>query len=251
MISIKNLSFSYEKTLVLDHIDLEFYDAGVYGILGPNGAGKSTLLKLLGGILKVSKKHIYINDKDITSIYRKDLAQLVAYVPQQFSPTYAFTVRQMLEMGRHPYHGQFDELTKAEYDLINYAIEVTELGYLTAKYVTELSGGELQRVMIARALVQDTPIIILDEPISHLDIHYQKEIINLLKKIAVDQNKLIITVLHDMNVGLNHCDYIHLIHEHKVISGKPEDVLTIEKISKIYNTNVRKIKDEIGEYIHW
>lgn len=251
MIRIENLSFSYENTLVLNKVNMEFCDAGVYGILGPNGAGKSTLLKLLGGILKTSKNRIFIDNEDINTISRKKIASKIAYVPQQFSPTYAFSVEQLLEMGRHPYHGQFDELSQVERDLIEYAVDVTGLHKLRKNYITELSGGELQRVMIARALIQDTPIIALDEPISHLDIHYQKEIINLLNTIAVDKHKLVITVLHDMNVGLNHCDYIHLLHDHEVLSGKPEEVLTIDIVSKVYNTHVRKIQDLSGEFIHW
>ena len=251
MVRIKNLSFKYEKTPVLDDVTIEFCDAGVYGILGPNGAGKSTLLKLIGGILKVPKNHIFIDNKDLTTFNRREIAQKIAYVPQQFSPTYAFSVETLLEMGRHPYHGQFDDLSHEEHQLINYAIEVTGLEHLRRNYITELSGGELQRVMIARALVQDTPIIALDEPISHLDIHYQKEIIGLLNKIAKDQNKLIITVLHDMNVGLNHCDYIHLLFNHKVLSGKPAEVLTIDIVQDVYKTEVRKIEDNSGNFIHW
>jgi iron complex transport system ATP-binding protein len=176
---------------------------------------------------------------------------MIAYVPQQFKPEYAFTVLQLLEMGRYPYHGQFDELSKEEFLLIEYAIEVTGLETLTHKFITELSGGELQRVMIARALVQDTPMIFLDEPISNLDIHYQKEIILLLNKIAVDKKKLIVSVLHDMNVGLNHCDFIHLIHDHKVTSGRPKDVLSLERVEAVYNIPVHKIENTYGEYIHW
>lgn len=251
MIRIENLSFSYEKTKVLEKVSMDFCDAGVYGILGPNGAGKSTLLKLIGGILKIPKNHIFIDDIDLTTISRKEMATKIAYVPQQFSPTYAFSVEALLEMGRHPYHGQFDILSKEEHEMVDYAIEVTGLGHLRRSFITELSGGELQRVMIARALVQDTPIIVLDEPISHLDIHYQKEIIGLLNKIATERNKLIITVLHDMNVGLNHCDYIHLLFNHKVLSGKPSEVLTIDIVSDVYKTEVRKIQDHTGNFIHW
>jgi len=251
MIRIKNLSFNYEKTVVLDRVSMDFSNTGVYGILGPNGAGKSTLLKLIGGILKTPKNHIFIDEVDLTTINRKDIATKIAYVPQQFSPTYAFTVEAMLSMGRHPYHGQFEILSQEEHKMIDYAIEVTGLGHLRRSYITELSGGELQRVMIARALVQDTSIIILDEPISHLDIHYQKEIIRLLNQIAKDKNKLIITVLHDMNVGLNHCDYIHLLFNHKVLSGKPSEVLTIDIVSNVYKTEVRKIEDKSGNFIHW
>ncbi len=251
MIRIKNLSYSYGKTLVLDKIDITFTRPGIYGILGPNGAGKSTLLKIIGRILNIPAGQVFIEEKDIHSIKHKELATIIAYVPQQFIPNYAFTVRQLLEMGRHPYHGQFDSITKEENELIDYSIKVTELSKLEHNYITELSGGELQRVMIARALVQDTPIIILDEPISHLDIHYQKEIIKLLRNIAIDRNKLIITVLHDMNVGLNYCDYIHLIHDHKVTSGKPKDVLTLEKVKAIYNVDLIKIKHGDSEFIHW
>jgi len=251
MITIKNLSFSYGKTQVLHDISLRFNRPGVYGILGPNGAGKSTLLKIIGGILSVATGHVFIEEKELHEYSRKELAKIIAYVPQQFLATYEFTLRQLIEMGRHPYHGKFDSITVEEEQLIDHALRVTGLSTFQDKYITELSGGELQRVMIARALVQDTPVIILDEPISHLDIHYQKEIIGLLNQIAVKGNKLIITVLHDMNVGLNYCDYIHLLHEKSVTSGKPKEVLTLERVKAVYGVDLVKVESAGSEYIHW
>lgn len=251
MIHISGLTFLYDEHLVLDQISLDFGNAGLYGILGPNGAGKSTLLKNIGGILSVDNNTIRIDGKDINKYSKKKLAQKVAYVPQQFSPVYAFTVMQLLEMGRFPYHGLFDELTIKEREIIDYAVQVTGLTELKDHFITELSGGELQRVMIARALVQDTPIIILDEPISHLDIHYQKEIIQLLKMISKKKNKVIITVLHDMNVGLNYCDYVHLLSNRKVISGKPGDVLTLDQMKQTYQVDLIKVEHDDKQFIHW
>lgn len=251
MIRIDNLTFTYDETMVLDRIQLDFEEKGVYGILGPNGAGKSTLLKIIGKILRVDNGQVFIRDKDINHYSRMELARLVAYVPQQFVPEYAFTVSQLLEMGRHPYHGQFDHINSDERKIIGEAICATGLSGMEDHYITELSGGELQRVMIARALVQDTPIIILDEPISHLDIHYQQEIIHLLQEISDKKNKLIITVLHDMNVGLNYCDHIHLIHDHHVISGQPRDVLTLKRLKKIYGVDLVSVDSGEKTYIQW
>lgn len=251
MIKIKNLSFSYEEKKVLNHIDLAFTKKGLYGLLGPNGVGKSTLLKLIGNMLKPDEGEIFFDGKNIKEIPKKKLAQQIAYVPQQVNVQYAFSVKEILAMGRHPYHERFEELKPYEYDLIRFAVEVTGLESHIQHRINELSSGEMQRVMIARALVQDTPIIILDEPISHLDIHYQKEIIMLLKKIAEEKDKIIITVLHDMNVGLNYCDEIHLLHDQGVISGRPEEVLTCNQLEHVYKTPVFKVIGEQGQYIHW
>lgn len=251
MIRVENLTFKYDDTLVLDQIDLSFCSNGVYGILGPNGAGKSTLLKVLGKILKVESGHIFLDDRDINQYSRMELARKVAYVPQQFVPQYAFTVQQLLEMGRHPYHGQFDEISQDEKRLIGEAVCATGLVGMEDHFITELSGGELQRVMIARAIVQDTPVIILDEPISHLDIHFQQGIIHMLQRISREKNKLVITVLHDMNVGLNYCDYIHLIHNHTVVSGKPEEVLTLDRLKDIYGINLVSVSNGDKSYIQW
>lgn len=251
MIEVKAVSFSYDKKKVLERIHISFEKNGLYGLLGPNGVGKSTLLKLLGNMLRPDEGGIFFDGKNIKDIPKKKLAQQIAYVPQQVNVQYAFSVKEILEMGRHPYHERFGALMPFEYELIRFAVDVTGLSEHLEHRINELSSGEMQRVMIARALVQDTPIIILDEPISHLDIHYQKEIILLLKKIADEKNKIIITVLHDMNVGLNYCDEIHLLHDNGVISGKPEVVMTCEQIEAVYKTSVFKVNGEQGQYIHW
>lgn len=251
MIDIQNVSFAYDNIKVLDNISLSFKFKGLYGILGPNGVGKSTLLKLIGNMLQPQVGKILFDGTNIKEISKKKLAQWIAYVPQQVNVNYAFTVREILEMGRHPYHERFDNLKADEHALIEYAIMVTGLSEHVLHRINALSAGEMQRVMIARALVQDTPIIILDEPISHLDIHYQKEIILLLQNIAHDKNKTIITVLHDMNVGLNYCDEIHLLHDAGVFSGKPQEVMTCEQLEFVYKTPVFKVQSEQGQFIHW
>jgi len=251
MIEVKNISFSYDEQPVLHDISLSFHSKGLYGILGPNGVGKSTLLKLLGNILQPSQGTISFDGKNIDAIHKKKLAQWIAYVPQQVNVGYAFSVKEILDMGRHPYHERFDSLKADELELIQFAINVTGLQNLVNHRINELSSGEMQRVMIARALVQDTPIIILDEPISHLDIHYQKEIILLLQKIAHEKNKIIITVLHDMNVGLNYCDEVHLLHNKGIYSGKPNDVMTCERLEQVYRTQVFKVETDHGYFIYW
>lgn len=251
MIQVDNMSFSYGEQAVLDCVDLYITEPGFYGVLGPNGSGKTTLLKLLCGILDNDLGVIKLDSIDIHQWNRKEIATHIAYVPQQFNMIYDFSVSEIVVMGRHPYHGRFESMSKSEKELVEHALDVTGLQKLKSKSITQLSGGEMQRVIIARALVQDTPVILLDEPISHLDIHYQKEIIHLLKKIAYSQNKIVISVLHDMNIGMNYCDQVYLINEGKIIAGKPSEVLTMDVIEEVYNTKVHMIKDDERQIVYW
>lgn len=251
MITAKDLSFGYDDRTIFDKVSFNFEEAGFFGIIGPNGAGKSTLLKLILGFLKPDEGQIQINGASVPQMKRRELAKQIAYVPQQMNVDYDFTVMDILEMGRHPYHGQFDGMTSKERALIQETIEATGLSHLTDHSVTTLSGGELQRLLIGRALVQDTPIILLDEPISHLDIHYQKEIVNLLASIGSLKGKIMISVLHDMNVALNYCDGVFLVHEGAVISGKPEEVITPSRIERVYKTQVHLIQSDQRKVIYW
>ncbi len=251
MIDVKALCFAFDERVIFDQVSFGFEKAGLFGIIGPNGAGKSTLLKLILGFLKPDDGDICINGQSVSHMKRRDLAKEIAYVPQHITLDYDFTVMDILEMGRHPYHGQFDTMTRKERDLIDEAIEATGLSHLTGHSVTTLSGGEMQRLLIGRALVQDTPVILLDEPISHLDIHYQKEIVNLLSTIGREKGKIIISVLHDMNVALNYCEGVFLVHEGTVISGQADEVITPERIEAVYKTKVHLIESDARKVIYW
>lgn len=247
MLKSNQLSFSYGKKNVLKAIDASFESGKVYGILGPNGSGKTTWLRLVGGILTPEKGNITVMDRRLDSLSGKERAKKIAFVPQMFHISYSFSVRDIIMMGRHPHIGRMDTASTEDFEKVQTAITETNLEELADRLVNQLSGGEIQRVLIARALAQDTPIILLDEPVSHLDIHFQQEIIGLLKRIAKEQNKVIITVLHDMNIALNHCDYVFLIKEGEIVEkGSPSRVISQDNLKKVYGVDVsiEHIKDK-------
>ena len=250
-IEIKDLTFQYSEKPLLNATSAIFNNSSLNGLFGPNGSGKSTLIKLLLGGLKPIAGNILVNNQDICDLSRKDIAKQIAYVPQSVHMEYDFSVEDVVMMGRYPYIGQLSDPGFEDRRLVEEALAETGLKDLRHQSVTRLSGGELQRVMIARALAQDTNIILLDEPISHLDLHYQKEIIHLLKRVNKEKEKLIVVILHDLNIGLKHCDQAYLMDDGKLMSGVPNHVFTKEVIEKVYKTDVDLVKVKDYYQIHW
>lgn len=249
---IKDITFSYDQKEVLKGIGGTFYEGTFYSIVGPNGSGKTTWLKLIAGINKKQQGSIELFGEAVESLGNKEVAKRLSFVPQMFNIQYAYTVEEVVAMGRYPYMNRFSSLSDEDASLVQMAIDETNLNELKDRYVNELSGGELQRVIIARAIAQDTDIIILDEPISHLDIHYQYEIVTLLKRLCREKKKTVITVLHDLNVTMNHCDHILLIKDGRVMTeGEPLKVLNEEVIQKVYGLKVKIIENDGNKWITW
>ncbi len=249
---VKDIHFSYDKKEVLKGIGGSFFEGTFYSIVGPNGSGKTTWLKLIAGINPLQSGSVELFGTSITVLRNKDVAKYLSFVPQMFNIQYAFTVEEVVAMGRYPYMSRFAMLSEEDNGLVQMALEETNLMPLKDRFVNELSGGELQRVIIARAIAQDTDIIVLDEPISHLDIHYQYEIVTLLKRLCREKKKTVITVLHDLNVTMNHCDHIFLIKDGKVmIEGEPLSVLTEEVVQKVYGLQVKIVETDEEKWITW
>ena len=249
---VKDIHFSYDKKEVLKGIGGTFFEGTFYSIVGPNGSGKTTWLKLIAGINPLQSGTVEIFGQPLRHLSNKDVARYLSFVPQMFNIQYAFTVEEVVAMGRYPYMSRFAILSDEDNQLVQEALEETNLLPLKDRYVNELSGGELQRVIIARAIAQDTDIIVLDEPISHLDIHYQYGIVTLLKRLCREKKKTVITVLHDLNVTMNHCDHIFLIKDGKVmIEGEPLKVLTEEVIQKVYGLEVKIVETDDEKWITW
>ena len=249
---VKDIHFSYDKKEVLKGIGGSFFEGTFYSIVGPNGSGKTTWLKLIAGINPLQSGSVELFGTSIAELRNKDVAKYLSFVPQMFNIQYAFTVEEVVAMGRYPYMSRFAMLSEEDNGLVQMALEETNLMPLKDRFVNELSGGELQRVIIARAIAQDTDIIVLDEPISHLDIHYQYEIVTLLKRLCREKKKTVITVLHDLNVTMNHCDHIFLIKDGKVmIEGEPLSVLTEEVVQKVYGLQVKIVETDEEKWITW
>ena len=244
VIETKNLNWAYNGIKVLNNVSIDIRFGTFTGILGPNGAGKTTLLKQILNLLPVEKKSILIRGTDIKSYSRKEIAKIEAYVPQSAKIDFKFTVEQVVLMGRTPFLGRFDRESSKDLEIAQWAMKETGVLEFRDKFITQLSGGELQRVVIARALTQEPIILALDEPTSHLDIHHQINILSILRTLAKRKGLTILAVLHDVNHALEYCDNLFLLDKGKIInSGSPEKVISPKVMKTVYNLNVKITKN--------
>ncbi len=243
IIGMENISFSYEKKPVLKDIDLSVFSGEFIGIIGPNGSGKTTLLKLMSGILKSQKGKIFLFNKDISVIPRKKLAKLISVVPQESYITYNYKVKEIVFMGRIPYINQWQGETISDYRISRDAMQKTDSLCHAEKGIHQLSGGEMQRVYIARALAQSPQILMLDEFASHLDLNYKHEMIRILKGTLEKEVKCIISVFHDLNLASFCADRLILLNEGRIeVSGTPQQVINNENIKKVYRSKAHIIQ---------
>lgn len=236
-IDIINLNFSFNKP-VLHNISLQFRLGAFTGILGPNGAGKSTIVKILSRWFKPQSGTVHIMGKSLPQLTQRQLAKILAVVEQDALLNSDITVRELVALGRLPHQSFLDEENVEDIKAIDSAMEKTGVTAFASRSLSTLSGGEKQRARIAAALAQQTEILILDEPTSHLDIKHQLELLRLLKALA-DEGLTIITVLHDINLAALFCDDIVLLSSGNVVTtGAPQDVLTSEQIEAVYGCKV-------------
>ena len=248
LVHIDNIKFSYDEKEVLKGITLKFNKGKFYSIIGPNGCGKTTLIKNISSLLAPNKSTIFIDNKDLISMTPKEIAKILASVPQNIHINYEFKVYDVVMMGRVPHKGRFEGYNKKDREIVKKAMDKADIWKFKDKLVTELSGGELQRVVAARALAQDTDIILLDEPTSHLDLQYQIEFLKIFKDICND--KVIIAVLHDLNLVSLFSDEIIMLKDGEVIDiGEADKVMTRENIKNVYNIDVEIYNDNNRRYI--
>ena len=225
---------------VIRGVDLDLEEGDFLGLIGPNGCGKSTLLRTITGVIPVAAGLVEIQGDNIRTVSRKRMAQLVGVVPQESTCEFAFTVREMVMMGRHPYLGRFRGPGREDEGIVGEAMELTDTGHLAGRNIIELSGGERQRVIVARALAQKPRILLLDEPTNHLDINHQVEVFDLLYQLNQEQGLTLLCVTHDLNFAGEYCDRIMLMAGGKTVAcGSPEEVITNEIISDVYGIEVR------------
>jgi iron complex transport system ATP-binding protein len=236
----KNLQFSFSKAPLISDTNISFNEGEFVGLIGANGAGKSTLLQLLLGLLKADSGEVLLHGKNINQIKRREIAKQLAFVPQSTDLPFAFSVQQLVAMGRNPYLGAFELETKEDKKLIEQAMQQTDITHLQDRHVNTLSGGEKQRVIIARALAQQSPTILLDEPIASLDICHQLTTLQLIQSLT-QSGKTAITALHDLNLAARYCDRLILIAKQEngnttiINDGSPEQVITTENLKKYFS----------------
>ena len=249
-VKIKDLNFSYDgdpQEETLNNISINIEKGKFYTILGPNGSGKTTLIRLISKALNIKQEKIFIGDKDIININSKTLAKKLAVVPQSTSIEFDFSVHDIVLMGRSPHISRFSSESEEDIKIVKNAMEMTNTWNLRHKNINALSGGERQMVIVARAIAQETEIVLLDEPISNLDIHHQIEILNQIKLLNREKQRTIIAVLHDLNIATAYSDYMILMNNGKIHSiGTPENVLKKDVIKEVYGLDVHIISDPVS-----
>lgn len=239
MVGVDNLRFSYGKDEVLKRISFEVKNGKFVSVIGPNGSGKTTLLKNLCKLLDPAEGRIDIKNESIKRYKSKQLAKTMAVVHQGTSNAFDFNVGEVVLMGRYPHLDKLKSESRADMTIAEQAMHVTGTFHLKEKTLQSISGGERQRVMIARALTQEPELLLLDEPISHLDIKYQLEILKLCKTLNTSKGLTILTTLHDINLASRFSDMIIMMKSGKIhMIGRPEDVVTTENIKAVYDVDV-------------
>lgn len=243
-VKVNNLNWSFGDKQILKDVNINFEKNKFYSIIGPNGSGKTTMLKNLSKALGAEKGCVFINETDIFSLKNKELAKKLSVVPQNTNLDFDFSVLDIVLMGRAPYLDRFQAENEKDLEIARNAMELTNTWELRDKDITKLSGGEQQRVVIARAIAQETDIILLDEPISHLDIHHQVELLDTIKELTATVT--VIAVLHDLSLASQYSDYLILFHDGTIKAiGTPEEVLTKENIKAVYDMEVYILEDPI------
>lgn len=236
---VDDLWFSYGGVPVLTGISFEVEYGQMLAVIGPNGSGKSTLLRAISGVVSPQRGKVFVGEEDAARLKPADQARKVAVVSQNPTLPGAFTVLDVVLMGRTPHLGLLGREGPKDLAAARWAMEVTETWPLAHRRVGELSGGEQQRVVIARALTQEPKVLLLDEPTAHLDINHQKAILDIVVGLCEDCGLAVITVFHDLNLAAQYCPKLLLLFNGRVhAQGSPSQVLTAEKIQEVYGTQV-------------
>ena len=239
-LQVQRVSFSYFNGLVLHNVDLLVSAGEMVGLIGPNGSGKTTLIKLASGILKPKEGEIRLDGSSLSHLSRKSIARSVAVVPQQFHIPFAFTVNEVVTLGRIPFFRAFAGESMVDRQFVADALELVGITELTERRFDELSSGERQKVILAMALAQQPKLLLLDEPIVHLDIAHQIEILELIKRLNVERGLTVIGAMHDLNLAALYFNRLILLKGGGVSAdGTPAQVLTEARIKEVFSASVR------------
>lgn len=238
-LTAQNIEFAYDGQTVLNGVDVSLEKRGLVALLGPNGSGKTTLLKILSGILPPRVGHVMMDGADLHTLNRRQIAQRIAMVPQELHVPFAFTVREMVLLGRTPYTRPLLGESAHDHAAVDRAMDLTETRALADRVFGELSGGEQQRVVIAMALAQEPQILLLDEPTVHLDINHQIEVLELIRKLNRERGLTVLATMHDLNLASLYFDRLILLNEGRIIvEGKPSEVLSAERVQAVFGAQV-------------
>ncbi len=247
MIRVESLSCGYLEQDILKGVSFELPARAFTALLGPNGSGKSTLLYALMGFLKPRQGRILIREKELLHHSRAELAKIFAYIPQELHSEFDYSVADTVLMGRYPFMGMMQKHSEEDLLLVEDTLKRLDLYPLHQRFLHQLSGGEKQRVYIARALVQQTPYILLDESLSQLDINYQLEIMRLLRSISNEEQKGILLISHNLNLSANYADHMLFLKDGMLLnSGSPEELMRGSILSELYGVPLSTARNPIS-----
>ncbi len=239
MLAVKNVSAGYGRKLVVREVTMRVAEGEFVGLIGPNGSGKTTLLRVISGVLAPSEGEVLLRDAPLRTIGKRRLAQMMACLPQELALDLAFTVREIVLMGRSPHLSRIGRETRRDSEAAEKAMALADIADIADRFMTEISGGERQRAFIAMCLAQEPQILLLDEPTSHLDVGHQLSLLDLVKRLNRRSGMTVVAVFHDLNLASEYCDRLLLLHQGRAEAlGQPQEVLTAEIIRRVYQAKV-------------
>lgn len=238
ILTTQNLNIGYSNLEVVKNINVWVPSGKLIAVIGKNGSGKSTLIRTLARIQEALDGSILLQNKNITRYKQNELAREFSLVLTEKLPDNLLTAYELIAMGRQAHTNWLDRHTKTDTEKIEFAIEVTHINCLLGKKFIELSDGQRQRVLIAKAIAQDTPLIYLDEPTAHLDVHHRMETFLLLKQLTQKFHKTIIMATHEIGLSVQMVDELWLVHNKSLLSGTPEQLISDKAIAAIFNSNL-------------
>ena len=243
-ISAKDIHLSYGEKEILKGVDIHSENGEFVGLIGPNGSGKSTLLKCIYRILKPNAGQVFLDEEELRAMSIKESARKMGVVAQHNYYNFEFTVREVVMMGRAPHKKALERDNAKDYEIVEEALKTVGMEGFAQRSFSTLSGGEQQRVILARALAQQTPCLILDEPTNHLDITHQLQLMRIVKNLSAT----VISAIHDLNIAAMFCDRIYALKEGRIIAqGTPREVLTEDFIRQVYQVDAEIAKDSSGQ----
>ena len=247
-LKVNDVCFSYSSVPVLHDVSIDLTGNELVSILGPNGVGKSTLIHCINKILEPSSGTVLVDGRDVSEIKLKELAKQIGYVPYSANDSFPLSVIDTVLIGRHP-HSKWGTLDK-DLDIVYDTLKMLGISHLAMRAFNELSAGQHQKVMLARGLVQEPEILLLDEPTSNLDVRHQLDVTKMLKRLSREKGILIVMISHDINIAAKYSDKIILMHEGTIFDvGTPNEVITAENLRTVYGVTAEITKDDDAPHV--
>ena len=239
MLEVEKVHFAYRDSPILDGLDLTVRDGELIGIVGPNGSGKTTLLRLISGVLRPSGGRVRLDGTDVATLSSSQRARLVSVVPQNPQLPMSFTVSDLVLMGRNPHLRLLQWEGRTDLEVAARAMELTETYHLAGRTLDTLSGGERQRAVVAMALAQEAPVLLLDEPTANLDLAHQTGVMDIVRKVQQERGVAVLAAMHDLTLAAQYCSRLLMLADGRACAeGPPAEVLTRGNISTVYGTEV-------------